>query len=73
MGSALALQQLTRGVAVQPGNRQKQMLRRNIFVFEAVRFVEGVLQDVIQRPSHVLLGKPLHFREPADLPLNLLR
>ena len=73
VGSALALQQLTSGVAVQPGHGQKQVLRRNIFVFEAVRLFERPLQDVIERSSHVLLGKPLHLRQPADLPLNVLR
>ncbi len=72
VGSALAFQQLSRGFAVLPRNRQKQVLRRNIFVFEAVRFLERALQHVVQRPSHVLLGKALHLRQPADLPLNFL-
>ncbi len=73
MGSALAFQQLSRGVAVQAGNRQKQVLRRDILVFEGVRFLERPLQQIIQRSPHVLLGEALHLRQPPDLPLNPLR
>src|SRR5437773_10906647 len=48
------------------------MLRRDVLVFEVVRFLKRTLQHVVQRTPHVLLGKTLHFWQASDLALNLL-
>ncbi len=44
---ALLFQQFTRGIAFLPGNRQKKMLGRDVFILELFGLVEGLLQDFV--------------------------
>ena len=63
---------MPRRVAILRSDGKKQVLRRNILVFEAVRFLERALQHVVQRTSHVLLRKTVHSWQPANLALDFL-
>ena len=73
MRCALPLQQLPRRIALLSGKRQKKMLRRNVLVFESLGFIKGPLENVVQRLAQVLLRETLHFGQPRNLALNLLR
>ena len=59
-------------IAVASGDRQEKVFGRDVLVLESVRFLECLLENVVERPAHVLLGKPLHFGQPGDLPRDLL-
>ena len=59
-------------IAVALGNRQKQVFCGNKFILETIRFFECLLEDIVQRAAHVLLGEPLHFRQASELAFNLL-
>src|SRR5579859_5954523 len=54
------------------GKRKKKVFCRNVLVLESLRLVKCPLQNVVQRLTHVLLRKALHFRQPRDLALNIL-
>ena len=47
MRSALALQQLSRRIALLSGKRQKKMLRRNVLVFKSVCLIKRPLQNIV--------------------------
>ena len=72
MGGALAFQQLTGWIPVAPGNGQKEVLGRDKLILKPIRLFECLLKDIVERPSHMLLRKALHFGEPANLPLDFL-
>ena len=73
MRSALALQQLPGRIAILSRDRQKHVLRGDVFVLEVFGFLEGALQHIVQRATHVLLREAGHFRQPAHLALKFLR
>ncbi len=59
-------------IAVASGDRQEKVFGRDVLILESVRFLEGLLENVVERAAHMLLGKPLHFGQPGDLPFDLL-
>src|SRR5215472_4618366 len=72
MGSALSFEQLSCRIAFATGNRQEEMFRRDILIFEVVGFFKRRLEHVIERAAQVLLGEALHFWQARDLAIQLL-
>ena len=72
MRSALPLQQLSGGIALLPGNREEQVLRRNVFVLEPLGFVKRALQDIVQGLTEMLLRNAGDFWQPVKLTLDFL-
>src|SRR5579859_334209 len=70
--SSLLLQQLAGRVAIAFGNRQKKMFGGDRFIFETIGLLECLLEDVVERTTHVLLGEALHFGETRDLAFDFV-
>jgi len=73
VGRALTLEQLASWITILSCEGQKNVFGRNVFVFEFCRFIEGALQDVIQRPAHMVLAKAGNFGQAPDFSRDFLR
>ena len=71
VGGAVPREQLARGVAVGRGDRQQDMFGRDVFVLQALRFVEGALENVVRRLAEILFGNAGNLRQPLDLLFGL--
>src|SRR6516164_9511594 len=70
--SAVPIQQLPGRIPLASGNRQEKVFGRDVVVLEPVGLLECLLENVVERSAHMLLGKPLHFGQPGDLPRDPL-
>ena len=69
----VAHEELARGVAVRRGDGQQNVLGRNVVVLQALRFVEGALENFVGSFAQKLIGDARHLGQALDLLLDFAR
>ncbi len=66
----MARKEFAGGIAFGGGNPEKDVLRGDILVLQALRFFERALKNLIRFGAEILIGRPGNFWEALDLFLN---
>ena len=67
MGGAVARQKFPRGIVARGGDAEQDVFGRDVFVLQALRFVEGALENFVRGVAEVLFGDAGNFRQALDL------
>ena len=66
VGDAVARQKFTRGIAFGGGDAEQDVLGRDVFVLQTLRFFEGALQNFVRLGAEVLFRGSGNFRQALD-------